>query len=114
MNLDLSDEALEYGQASLRALESAGGDRLVQIAEEEPERWEDLVAPVLKELGADELDPAADGDELEAAAALCRSTGYWAIPYPVAGRLCRPRDLDAGGLVVVDGAPRSCVPTDGS
>ena len=113
MNLDLSDEALEYGQASLRALESAGGDRLVQIAEEEPERWEDLVAPVLKELGADELDPAADGDELEAAAALPQH-GVLAIPYPVAGRLCRPRDLDAGGLVVVDGAPRACVPTGGS
>ena len=110
MKLELSDEALEYGQASLRAIESAGGDRLVQIAEEEPERWEGLVAPVLKELGADELDPGADADELEAAAALCRSAGYWVVPYPLAGRLCRPRELDAAGLVVVADPPRACVP----
>ncbi|MGO8860694.1 MAG: acyl-CoA dehydrogenase family protein [Acidimicrobiales bacterium] len=114
MKLELSDEALEYGQASLRAIESAGGDRLVQIAEEEPERWEGLVAPVLKELGADELDPGADADELEAAAALCRSAGYWVVPYPLAGRLCRPRELDAAGLVVVADPPRACVPTGGS
>ena len=40
-------------------------------------------------------------DELEAAAALCRSAGYWALPYPVAERLSRPADLDADGLVVV-------------
>jgi len=113
VNLELSDEALEYGQTSLRAIEAAGGDRLVQIAEEEPDRREDLVGPVLTVLGADELDPYVDEDEREAAAVLCRSMGYWVVPYPAAGRLCRPRELKAGGLVVVVGAARGCVPSGG-
>src|SRR5205807_7764960 len=45
-------------------------------------------------------DPRGDGDELEAAAALCRAAGYWAVPYPVAERLARPRDIDVDGVVV--------------
>ena len=49
--------------------------------------------------------PARDADELEAAAALCRSAGYWALAYPVAERLARPADLDADGLVVVGRPP---------
>jgi hypothetical protein len=56
---------------------------------------------VLAELGAWDLEPRDDADSLEAAAALCRSAGYWALPYPVAERLARPADLDADGLVVV-------------
>jgi hypothetical protein len=103
VNIELSDEAQEYGRTARRALEAAGGDRLVQLAEEEPDRRESLVAPVLSELGAWDLDPRASSDELEAAAALCRSTGWWAVAYPVAERLCRPADLDVPveGLVVV-------------
>lgn len=101
MNIDLSNEALEYGRLALRAFESAGGDQLVQIAEHEPGRRSDIVAPVFAELGAWDLDPRANADELEAAAALCRSAGYWAIAYPVAERLARPTDLAADGLVVV-------------
>lgn len=101
MNIDLSDEALEYGRLALRAFESAGGDELVQRAEREPDRRADIVAPVFEELGAWDLAPRAEADELEAAAALCRSAGYWAIAYPVAERLARPTDLDGDGLVVV-------------
>jgi 3-oxo-4-pregnene-20-carboxyl-CoA dehydrogenase alpha subunit len=101
VNIDLSDEALEYGRLALRAFESAGGDELVQQAEREPDRRADIVASVFEELGAWHLHPRADADELEAAAALCRSAGYWAIAYPVAERLARPMDLDADGLVVV-------------
>ena len=101
MNVDLSDEAAEYGRVAQKALEAAGGDRLVQIAEQEPDRREDVVAPVLAELGAWDLDPRSGSDELEAAAALCRSAGYWSVAYPVAERLARPRDLDVDGMVVV-------------
>lgn len=103
MNIDLSGEATEYGWQARRAIEAAGGDQLVQRAELEPER-RDSVVPVLGELGAWDLNPRADADELEAAAALCRSAGYWAVPYPVAERLSRPADLDVDGLVVVGGA----------
>lgn len=104
MILDLGDEAKEYGREALRAFESAGGDQLLQQAEAKPDTREALVAPVLDGLGAWELDPRTDPDSLEAAAALCRSAGYWALPYPVAERLSRPTDLDVDGLIVVDAA----------
>lgn len=110
MNVDLSEEALAYGASARQALESAGGDELVRGAETDPDRRGRVVATVLAGLGAWELDPRSSGDELEAAAALCRSAGYWAVAYPVAERLCRPADVEADGLVVVgDGAPAAAV-----
>ena len=110
MNIELTEEAAEYGRLASRALEAAGGDELVQQAERDPERREALVEPVLAELGAWDLDARGSVDELEAAAALCRSAGWWAIAYPVAERLARPADVQADGLLVVhDGAPRAAV-----
>ena len=104
MILDLSDDAREYGRQALHAFEAAGGDRLLEQAEAEPERREALAGPVLAELGAWELDPRTDPDGLEAAAALCRSAGYWGVPYPLAERLAAPTDLEADGLTVIGGA----------
>jgi hypothetical protein len=101
MIIDLSDDAKEYGRQAIRAFGAAGGDQLVQQAEAKPDSREALIGPILTELGAAELDPRTDTDGLEAAAALCRSAGYWAVPYPVAERLAKPADLDADGLVVV-------------
>jgi 3-oxo-4-pregnene-20-carboxyl-CoA dehydrogenase alpha subunit len=101
MILDLGDDAKEYGRQAVRAFDAAGGDQLVQEAEAKPDIRDSLVGPVLNELGAWELDARTDADGLEAAAALCRSAGYWAVPYPVAERLARPVDLDADGLIVV-------------
>ncbi|MGV0642070.1 acyl-CoA dehydrogenase family protein [Mycolicibacterium sp. XJ2546] len=112
MILDLSDDAAEYGRQALRAFEAAGGDLLVQQAEADSARREPLAAAVLAGLGAWDLDPRADGDGLEAAAALCRSAGYWALPYPVAERLAKPTDLDADGLIVIAG-PRPAAPLAG-
>lgn len=103
MILDLGDDAAEYGRQALRAFESAGGDLLVQQAEAKPAERESLTGPVLAGLGAWDLDVRGDADELAAAAALCRSAGYWALPYPVAERLARPADLDVDGLLVVGG-----------
>lgn len=108
MNIELSTEATHYGREVLRALDAAGGDTLVQRIEDDPSLRQSIVAPVLAELGAWDLDPRGDADELEAAAALCRSVGYWAVPYPVAERLARPTDLDVDGLVVVaDSDPKA-------
>lgn len=101
MNIELSTEATEYGAAALRAFQSAGGDELVQSAESDPAARGQLAAPVLDALGAWDLEPRKNGDELEAAAALCRSAGHWAVPYPVAERLSRPTDLDVDGLLVI-------------
>ncbi len=103
MEVELSAEAQEYGRQAQRALEAAGGDLLAQRAEADPASRAALVEQVLAELGAWDLDPRGDATELEAAAALCRSAGWWATPYPVAERLARPVDVDLGadGLVVV-------------
>jgi hypothetical protein len=101
MNIELSEEALTYGSTAREALAGAGGDRLVRDAECEPARREAVFAPVLAELGAWELEPRAEAAHLEAAAALCRATGYWCAAYPVAERLARPADAD--GLIVVAG-----------
>ncbi|OBF99193.1 acyl-CoA dehydrogenase family protein [Mycolicibacter sinensis] len=102
MILELGDGADEYGRAARRAFEAAGGDDLVMRADADPAGREQLVGPILQGLGAFDLKPRADADELEAAAALCRSAGYWALPYPLAERLAVPADLDADGLIVVD------------
>jgi len=108
VNIDLSEEALAYGTSAGQAIESAGGDRLLLAAEEDPRQRESQYGPVLAELGAWELDPRGDGDDLEAAAALCRAAGYRAVAYPLAERLARPRDLDVDGLIVVpDRGPAS-------
>ncbi len=103
MNTGLSEEAAGYGRQALRALAAAGGDQLVQQAEQEPARRAAIAEPVLAGLGAWDLRPRTDPAELEAAAALCRSAGYWALAYPVAERLARPAGLSADGLLVVAG-----------
>jgi hypothetical protein len=78
MNIELSEEALAYGRLARQAIEAAGGDGLVQDAEREPSRREQIFAPVLGELGAWELDPRGDADDLEAAAA--RWASGWRAP----------------------------------
>jgi hypothetical protein len=110
MITELSAEAKEFGQQALRAFEAAGGDELVQRAEGDPAARDALTGKVLAELGAWDLEPRGDADSLEAAAALCRSAGYWALPYPVAERLSRPTDVVADGLVVVsDSRPAAAI-----
>jgi 3-oxo-4-pregnene-20-carboxyl-CoA dehydrogenase alpha subunit len=110
MNIDLSPEAREFGEQALRAFESAGGDALLQRAEADPSVREALVGSVLDGLGAWDLEPRTDTDSAEAAAALCRSAGYWGVPYPLAERLSRPGDIEADGLIVVAGpAPAATI-----
>ncbi|GAY13335.1 acyl-CoA dehydrogenase family protein [Mycobacterium sp. shizuoka-1] len=108
MILEMSDAATEYGRQARRAFAAAGGDALVRQAEAADRGA--LVLPVLTELGAFDLDVHTDPESAEAAAALCRSAGYWALPYPVAERLARPTDLDCDGLFVVcETAPQAAV-----
>ena len=103
--LDLSDDAQEYGRqasAPSRPQAATTSSRRPKRSPRPGSRWS---GPVLAELGAWDLDPRTDADGLEAAAALCRSAGYWALPYPVAERLATPADLDVDGLIVVGGDP---------
>lgn len=110
MILEFGADADEYGRAALRAFDAAGGDELVVRADADPTVRDALVSPVLRGLGAFDLKPRADADELEAAAALCRSAGYWALPYPVAECLSAPAGLDVDGLIVVaEHAPAGAV-----
>jgi hypothetical protein len=110
MNIGLSREALDFGGAARSAFEAAGGDELVQRAERDPKARAALVEPVLTSLGADQIQPRQSADELEAAAALCRSAGWWAVPYPFAEWLARPQRRESGGLVVIgDGRPSAAV-----
>jgi 3-oxo-4-pregnene-20-carboxyl-CoA dehydrogenase alpha subunit len=110
MNIELSPEATEYGATALKAFESAGGDGLLEQAEIDPAGRDRALDSVFDGLGAWGLCPRDDVDELEAAAALCRSAGYWGIPYPVAERLAKPVDLDVDGLVVVaDHGPAAAI-----
>jgi hypothetical protein len=104
MITELSTEAAEYGRFALEAFASARGDELASRALENPEARGQLVEPALAELGAWDLDVRASADDAEAAAALCRSAGYRAVPYPVAERLSRLTDVEADGLLVVDAA----------
>jgi hypothetical protein len=104
MNVELTAEALEYGREAARALEAAGGENLIQSSERSPASRGAHMTQVLADLGAWDLTPRTDPDDLEAAAALCRAAGYWCAPYPVAERLARPTDLEADGQVVVAGA----------
>lgn len=83
MQIELSDEALEFGHHVHRALEAGGDD-----------------PAALDALGIWDLDVRGDADELEAAAAACRAAGWWAVPYPVAERLAEPSADDALGLVL--------------
>jgi hypothetical protein len=102
MQIDLTEEALEYEATVRKALEAAGGDELAPRAAVDPDGRAALVEPVLAELGVWELDPSGSADELEAAAAVCRAAGWWGVAYPVAERL-------AGRLVVDDRKPQAVV-----
>jgi hypothetical protein len=102
MQIDLTDEALEYEATVRKALEAAGGDELAPRAAADPEGRVALVEPVLDDLGVWDLDPTGSVDELEAAAAVCRAAGWWGVAYPVAERL-------AGRIVVDDRKPQAVV-----
>lgn len=108
MITDLGAEAQEYGLQARRAFQAAGGDALLQRAHADPAARDAITGPVLTDIGAWELAPREDPDHLEAAAALCRSAGYWALPYPVAERLSRTAH-DDGLLAVADTRPTATI-----
>jgi hypothetical protein len=100
VNIELSEEALAFGKSAHQALEAAGGDEIVRAAEGDPGK-RDRIVSILADLGAWDLTPRQDADDLEAAAALCRVAGFWNVAYPVAERLARPAGDDFDGLVIV-------------
>lgn len=87
MKMELSAEALDYGRAAREALAAA---RPIG-----PDAPDDAIAKTLAGLGAWDLDPRGDADDLEAAAALCRAVGFAGSGYPVAQRLVPAPDARA-------------------
>ena len=92
MNIDLNDEAAGVrpaGAAGLRVRRrrrAGPGGR----GRSRPTREQLVDAGPRRARRVGPRRPRPARDELEAAAALCRSAGYWAAPYPVAERLARP------------------------
>ena len=83
MNIDfVRGGARPSARPHCSAFGNAGGDDLLQAAERDPASRASRIEPVLASLGAWELQPRASADELEAAAALCRSAGWWAVAVP--------------------------------
>ena len=112
MNLRLSTEATEFGQVVLQALGVLDEFIATCCAEREPRKRSGLIGSVLAELGVWDLDPRREPDDLEAAASVCRSAGWWCAPDPVAERLARPRDLSPdieGQFVVANERPAAAL-----
>jgi hypothetical protein len=83
MNLELPDVASDFGAAAERAFTDAGGVDLARRAEERPVTRSEVVAPLLRSLGALDLRVADDLDTALAGGELCRVAGRCALPYPV-------------------------------
>jgi len=83
MNLELPEIAIDFGVSAQGAFTDAGGVDLARRAEEQPDIRAEVVAPLLAQLGALDLQVADDLDTALAAGELCRATGRCALPYPV-------------------------------
>jgi hypothetical protein len=105
VNLELPDEAVQFGATAEKALTALGGVDLARDAEREREPDIRLakVGNAIDSLGADQLDPRVDIETAAAAGELCRVAGRLAIPYPVVAVLLRdPVDLLPFALVPDD------------
>jgi 3-oxo-4-pregnene-20-carboxyl-CoA dehydrogenase alpha subunit len=100
MNIDMTEAATLFGRVVRDAIGALGGDDLLTGGGDRGEPATSI-GNVLGDLGAWDLDVSAP-EELEAAAATCHAAGWWGLPYPVAERLSRPRDLDVDGMSVID------------
>jgi hypothetical protein len=99
MNGTMSSEATEVGEVIHEALERAGGVDLLRRASIDPAARE-AAAAVFEAVGIWDLDPASEQLQLEIAAAVCRSAGAFAAPYPVVERLGR---CGAAGATLLTG-----------
>ncbi|MFJ8816527.1 acyl-CoA dehydrogenase family protein [Amycolatopsis thermoflava] len=99
MKTELSGEALELEGVVEAALRKAGGFELVRQAE--AGEASDAVRGLLGEIGVWELRPRESEVDGEAAAAVCRAAGRFALPYPVAQRLAADPESGVDAVAVV-------------
>lgn len=100
MRTALPEDVVAFGRSARGRLDALGGVRLALAAETDPTA-RDRAGLALAELGAWDVDPRAGGDELLAAAELCRAAGATVLPYPVVEQLLA---LEAGRMALVDPA----------
>jgi hypothetical protein len=104
MNTELTDEARELEAVLDSALRKAGGFDLARTQQEGGASAGE-VARLLESVGVWDLRPRRDDGDGEAAAAVCRAAGRYALPYPVAERLSGDPHGGIEALAVV-GRPR--------
>ncbi|MGB8403935.1 MAG: acyl-CoA dehydrogenase family protein [Mycobacterium sp.] len=86
MNTEMPQHIAEFADVALARLTRIGGPQAA-LAAETDEQIREQAGEALSELGATELDVRSGGDDLLAAAALCRVAGTVALPYPVVEEL---------------------------
>jgi len=102
VNQAMPEGALEFAASARRAIVDAGGFELARRAEADPDIRTSTVAPLLAQLGVDELELAADEESAFAGVELCRLVGAFSLPYPVEAVLGCPRG-DADFAALIDG-----------
>lgn len=100
MRTEIPSDIAAFGAAARGRFDSLGGVELALRAETDPDARR-LAADALTELGAWDIDARGDGDDLLAAAVLCREAGAVALPYPVVEQLLA---VDGARLALVDPA----------
>lgn len=98
MDLVLPEAAREFAASVDQALTSAGGAQIARRCDEDPDLRDDVL-PLLKRLGALDLDPCGELDEVMAAVELCRVAGKHTLPWPVAGAVAA---IDGKYAAVID------------
>lgn len=98
MRTALPDDVLAFGRSARDRLDVLGGVRLALRAETDGAAREAAQA-ALAEVGAWDVDARGGGDDLLAAAQLCRMAGAVALPYPVVERLLA---VDGALMALVD------------
>ena len=96
MKTALPDDVVAFGRSARARLEALGGVRLALRAETDNAERE-RVERALAEVGAWDVDPR--GEELLAAAQLCRVAGAVALPFPLVEQLLA---IDGARLALVD------------
>ena len=106
MNPQLPQEAADFGAAAEKAFVAHGAVDLARRAEADPAIRDGEAAPLLRSLGADDLDPRDDLDVAAAAGEFCRAAGRSALPYPVVATVLRDREGYPTVAVQGDRTPR--------
>jgi hypothetical protein len=103
VDLDLPEAALQYAEATTRALAALGGTEAARAAEADPSGRAGEVKRALDALGVADLDPRADLESAAMASELVRVGGRFVVPFPiVAYAMARPADGTAVALASSD------------